>query len=751
MANEDDKIGAVFDLDTKESLEKILELKGGIESLGDAKNTEGLLEGLTKVGGAVAAIGVAAFALKTTFDTVFEAENIKQINNQFELLTRNSGLATDTLKAGLIEAAHGLVDDTDLMRAANRAIVEMGSSAEKLPELMDLARKSTAVFGGDAITRFEELNQAIASGSQRALKHMGIMVDVDRAYRDYAASIGVASGELNDAGKRQALLNAVLIKGQDAFKGVDENIKEATNTWQQLKVTLSEVKEVFVLAFDKVMGPSVTGWLKSLQGWAGHFKDIFQAKFGEGVDAAVAKSKLLSTEIMDLQGQLIDVDQAGQVFFNGTYVKKGSAEYELAVKKMQDRLAALQGQMKSASDTIEEHEQKAKTLQAQTSTGGSGDDGKVDRQKKLADEARFQHEMLKIQEDRIRDSMKLTKSLSEFEALNAQQKENLTLETEAKIKALQQNEHLNATQKNQMIAAEEAALHDKLRVMDEEAFEHKRQMMQGQIALQDNLDQYEEIKRQEKETLRQQYELQLQQIEQTKFDTEQQRANAKLEAERNYQLQLYQIQDQAEREREQITTRWVQHGNNAAEQWARGFASGSLKAQQNLRNFGEQGSKVFDVFTSHASNAFMELGEGSKKGSDIMRTAMLGMIADVAQYYGQMMLAAGIFPPNPPVLAAGAGLLVLAGYLRGQAKGKGESMSVSTATGASGMGEIGGVPSSLTQGSLVDQNQKQAKMVHLEIHGSVFDSDSTRTRIADIVRQSEDATDFGITRIGGGV
>ena len=66
MATEDDKVTAVFDLDTKEAVEKILHLKGAISSLGGEESVEGLVEGLMKVGTLVGVLGVSFFCAQNS-------------------------------------------------------------------------------------------------------------------------------------------------------------------------------------------------------------------------------------------------------------------------------------------------------------------------------------------------------------------------------------------------------------------------------------------------------------------------------------------------------------------------------------------------------------------------------------------------------------------------------------------------------------------------------------------------------------
>src|SRR3990167_1747747 len=88
---------------------------------------------------------------KAIFDLVAEGEKVAQIDRSFGALAKSAGLSADAIRNGLVGAAQGLADDTDIIQAANRGIVALGAQADKLPEVMDLARKATTLFAGDLV------------------------------------------------------------------------------------------------------------------------------------------------------------------------------------------------------------------------------------------------------------------------------------------------------------------------------------------------------------------------------------------------------------------------------------------------------------------------------------------------------------------------------------------------------------------------------------------------------------------------
>ena len=171
----EDAVSVSIDLDSKEFLEKA---KHAYEAIGEIGESEGILKLAAQMGEVAAGVGIvglALLALKTSFDLVLDAEKIKQVNTTFENLAKNAGLVGEELKEGMIKASGGLIEENELLQIANRSLIEMGSSAGKLPQLMEVARKATAAFGGDLAGNFEKINQAIATGQTRGLRQ-GIQV-----------------------------------------------------------------------------------------------------------------------------------------------------------------------------------------------------------------------------------------------------------------------------------------------------------------------------------------------------------------------------------------------------------------------------------------------------------------------------------------------------------------------------------------------------------------------------------------------
>lgn len=656
-----------LNLDSTEFIESAKKASEALEKLGSSgESLKGLVGSFGEIAAVAGVVGSALLVLKTVMGSVFEAENIKAVNSQFELLSKNAGVSSEALKEGLEKASNGLVTETDLLKDANNALVTMGGSASKLPELMELARKATAVFGGDFVQNFEQMNQALATGNMRMLKHMGIIIDEQKALREYAVAHGTVVSALSQEEKQQALVNAALEKGKTAFAGVNTELKVNNTAWQQLKVILSEIMESIALLANTFFGKYLKSSIDLATGSAKELHTYLVDKFGEGVEQARAHSKRLQSEYDDLNKKLKELNTTGQVFFNGTLVQKGTAQGDAAIDQMTKKMAALKSQIDQSTKSVEGFEQKSASIGKSGGAGGPA----VDNTKRLEAENKFQKELDALRKQRIDAELKEAKTIEDVDKL-----------------------HL-----------EKRALMEKEYQRQEQAI--KLQYQKGEIA---SVKQRDSM---------------IDQIEKTK--------TAKIKA---YDREL-------KAEHKQAMKDMTNDSQNAAEGMANAFKEAAAESRDALTNWGEQGRQTVTSFQTHSTEAFLAVGAGSKSMGDAMRSMFLNVIADKAQSMGQELLLEGIWPPNPLALGAGAGLIALAGAIRAKAGGGG-GVSV-PASGGGGM-----VPVTANQ---TDSNQMQAQQpgqaVTIQVMGSYFETEQTKTKLMDIVRDATDATSFKYVQIG---
>lgn len=662
MAGEQEQVK--FDLDAKEALMTLKGLQDSFEAIGSAKNLAPLAGHLGKIGGTVAILGASFLALKTTIDLVFEGENIKQINAQFEMLTKNAGVAGDVLKDALEKAAKGLVDDEELLKAANKSLLTFEGSARQLPEIFDLARKATSMFGGNLVSNFEAINQAIATGNQRALKNMGIIVDSDEAYKKYAASVGTTVAGLTDNEKKQAMLNAVLDKGKTAFQGINEDLKKNQNLWEQLKVTLGDIKDVAAIAVEKTAGGSMSAFLTAARNGATSLKLALLSTFGTTEEKAKSNKEILLANIAHQEAALKGFELSAASASDKDITRK---------KQLNEAIAGTQGELKKLRfeyGLLQEEERKLGDQQT--------------------DNAKKSH---KISEEDLERQRKRRLQVSMFEQSLSQMQ----------LARIESEKRANADEEmSEMLLSEQISI--------------IRQQSEAKKA---------EIAESGKFTTQQAYMLE----EQIAQETE-----ARIR-------DLYRQRDEAHA---QALDNMVRDSETASEGIANSFKSGARKAAMELKNSGKTGELVFSSFKKHSTAALLAMGDGSKSAGEAMKGFLFGAIADIAEAKGQVMLLSGIWPPNPAAIAGGAALIVLAGFLRGQAGGKGGG-------GGGGIGGAsgGGAATTDVTGEKPDvPDIPKKKEVTIQVQGHYFETEQTRTRLMDLVREATDATDFKYVQIG---
>jgi hypothetical protein len=363
MADQDNKIEVTIVLDDgsvqrgfirMEQQAKATADKMGSEfkTIGDVLNADVLGQVTNKIksipiafaGTAIAILAVGA-AVKEAFDLTIEGEKIAAAENQFKSFAESAGISAQSLKHGLEESANGLIDTTTLLKEATSSIINLGKGAERLPEVLELARQATRALGGSLEERFSAITTAIETGNQKALKNQGIILDVNKAYRDYGLTLGVSGGSLSKAQQQQALLNAVLDQGGEKFKNATANINPNTVALKQIGVALHETGEEFAKFINSKFGQSFAEITQAAANFLREFNrnnsSEKMTQLSVGTEKVTEKLKELRAEAAKIQSEIIFQESTGG---------KGSGT---KIQRLKEDLADLQPALYSAELQLE--------------------------------------------------------------------------------------------------------------------------------------------------------------------------------------------------------------------------------------------------------------------------------------------------------------------------------------------------------------------------------------------------------------
>jgi hypothetical protein len=451
-----DDIKLKFDLDASSAVSEIQKIKGTLDDLTKGKQ---LIEMAKDIGGLLGPLGIAAaavYAFKKAMDFAEEGEKILKIENNFNNLAESVGLDAHKMKEELEKAAGGMMTMTDALQMSNKAIVELGMNADKIPEIMSLARMASKVMGMDTQQAFEQISMAVATGSTRMLRHIGIILDTEKVMRDYALANGVAVSEMTQFQKQQATLNAVLEQGEAKFSGAASGLNSMTASKRSASVALKEFSEAFEKFFAVVLGPKISKLVDSITPF---FKTIYENNRDKSNIEKIGE---------DLRDINIKIYEAGEKV--EYYNKKSSFWYGHERKRAAEKLEELKKEREALRVKFAEEQAMQKPKEAEKA-GNLKDnkDALLEAERKKQSEARlyretkFNLEVNQMSQKLTEDQMKYETDLGNF-----------------RMQQLQQQYLID-----QEYALKEQELENEFRIkgaLTEEEYEQKSELLEEQLA-----------------------------------------------------------------------------------------------------------------------------------------------------------------------------------------------------------------------------------------------------------------------------
>tara|TARA_Y100001938_G_C8089008_1_gene433887 strand:- start:709 stop:2490 length:1782 start_codon:yes stop_codon:yes gene_type:complete len=207
-----------------------------------------------KATAAVAAAYAFGKAIQIATDLAKQSAQVKALERGFDSLGSKIGFTSGSLDK-LRRAVDGTVNDMDLMKQANNAMMlGVVSSDEEMAQLFDTAQRLGQALGVETTDAVNSLVTGMGRQSKLMLDNLGITIDANTAYENYAEKIGVATEALDDNQKKLAFNEEVLrISGEMVDKLGEEVLDNATH-FQQMESAVfnagTALGEAFAPAVD---------------------------------------------------------------------------------------------------------------------------------------------------------------------------------------------------------------------------------------------------------------------------------------------------------------------------------------------------------------------------------------------------------------------------------------------------------------------------------------------------------------------
>lgn len=472
----DDKVSFLLDLDVKDFLKSGASALDQIKKIGDESNLLGLVKAFDKSIPQIAAVGVALAGVKKAIDFTVAGEEIERVNRQFEILSKQAGIAPTKLKAGLEESAKGLADTGTLLKIANESMVKIGSSAQRLPELMDIATKATEVYGGTATDNFKILSDALAEGNIGILKRYGLTVDLRKAQADFAQAQGTTVGQLSELEKRQAIFNAALDQGTKAFKDITVDTESATNTLQQMKTAFSDLGEIATVFFERVYGPKVREFLKITKMVFGDVKQYLTAEFGSGLEQTSAQLDRARLKVQEIEAQINAIKSGADT---GIFDKLFGGTAEEKVKKLTQQLEIQKMEIKGLEIQYKDVEKAEESASANRTKNIKtlSETEKRNLVVKAQEEAAYQQKLTKDEQDLLNLRIAGIQNIEDVEAFSLEQRAQLNTQHVARLQAIESSKVLDDKQKLKLRQVEDKIYQQQIVNNELETFNVRKKML----------------------------------------------------------------------------------------------------------------------------------------------------------------------------------------------------------------------------------------------------------------------------------
>ncbi len=198
-----------------------------------SKMAQGITGGLVP---AYATLAANVFAISAAFNFFKRAADIKILEEGQKSFGASTGMALQTVTAGLREASGGMLGFREAAEAAAIGVAK-GFSPQQLNDLADGARKASAALGRNFEDSFDRLLRGASKAEPELLDELGITLRLATATENYGRAIGKNAKDLTAFERSQA----VLIETQRQLNDMYGDVDAVSNPFVKLQKTFDDI------------------------------------------------------------------------------------------------------------------------------------------------------------------------------------------------------------------------------------------------------------------------------------------------------------------------------------------------------------------------------------------------------------------------------------------------------------------------------------------------------------------------------
>lgn len=247
-------------------------------------STESAGNALHQLAGAFGvSLGVAGLAqlVKWTDETAKMAAQADRTRQAYDDLAGSFGQDADSMLQSMRTASEGMISDSNLVLSANKAmLLGVADTGQEMGNLLEIAHARGAAMGESTEQAFNDIVTGIGRLSPRILDNLGIVIDSQQAYDDYARSIDVSADALTDAEKKHALYLAILKDSKTLVDDQKTHVDNLADQYERLATAEDNARMAAGKFFAEAGSGNTKFWTDINNGiarWLDFFRQYSQA------------------------------------------------------------------------------------------------------------------------------------------------------------------------------------------------------------------------------------------------------------------------------------------------------------------------------------------------------------------------------------------------------------------------------------------------------------------------------------------
>lgn len=202
---------------------------------------------------AYAEIAATTFSLAAAFQLLKSSAEYENLINAQRAFAQETGVNLSSVGKILQEATGYALQ---FQEAASLATVgkTAGFTSEQMVNIAKRAKAAAVVLGRDVPDALSRAFRGVAKGEPEILDELGVFIRLDKAYKEYAKTLGTTSDKLTALQQKQAIY-AAFMKSSQLYQPVEDAIKVDPFTQAQAEFQTT-IKELGA-AFTTTIGPLV--------------------------------------------------------------------------------------------------------------------------------------------------------------------------------------------------------------------------------------------------------------------------------------------------------------------------------------------------------------------------------------------------------------------------------------------------------------------------------------------------------------